>query len=328
MKKEEYLKSLSSTGVPSGIPVELSYRSTGKTNIHKALIPVEAIKPRPLDMCIDLPAFRRDIREAQTGVSVSIRLKIVQAANNIPISNARIDLWHCNALGIDPVETDNTNNYPGSTPLQGTQMTDGNGEAEFLTIFPGQANGEEPCINFRVFLSSVFEATGRFGFPAAVKNALYAAHHPYSAYYDHLASAAENQRQDDQLIAALTYNPEEALYEVALEIPIQIPTDTTLLHSEPETGGQFSLQQNNQEQVNKETIIPFTLAQTSDVRLELFDMSGKRMLLALQKNIEPGNRHISLNLSTLGIAGGKYIYQLQVTNANGSFRQCKLMNAL
>ena len=94
-----------------------------------------------------------------------------------------------------------------------------------------------------------------------------------------------------------------------------------------ETGGQFILGQNYPNPHLGETTVPFILTNGGDVRLDLFDLAGRKMAGINRKGMQPGEQTINLNLSGLGLAAGDYVYQLQVTNSHGVYRQSKLMTA-
>ena len=94
-----------------------------------------------------------------------------------------------------------------------------------------------------------------------------------------------------------------------------------------ETGGQFILGQNYPNPYFGETTVPFTLTNGGDVRLDLFDLAGRKMAGINRKGMQPGEQTINLNLSGLGLAAGDYVYQLQVTNSHGVYRQSRLMTA-
>ena len=48
---------------------------------------------------IDGATLRRDITEGKPGVSVTLRVALVDAKRCTPLSNAAIDVWHCDAGG-------------------------------------------------------------------------------------------------------------------------------------------------------------------------------------------------------------------------------------
>jgi hypothetical protein len=94
-----------------------------------------------------------------------------------------------------------------------------------------------------------------------------------------------------------------------------------------ETGGQFTLGQNYPNPFVSETTVPFTLNTNADVRLDLFDMMGRKMAGVVRKGRSAGPQSIKLNLDGMGLAAGDYSYQLEVTTRHGVYRQRKLMTA-
>lgn len=106
------------------------------------------------------------------------------------------------------------------------------------------------------------------------------------------------------------------------------PSDCLALdHTDRETIGQFVLRENYPNPFVAETTVPFTLATASDVRLDIFDLLGRKLAGVVRKNRSAGLQSIKLNLDGLGLPTGDYEYRLQVTNSHGVFSQRKLMTA-
>ena len=66
-----------------------------------------------------------------------------------------------------------------------------------------------------------------------------------------------------------------------------------------------------------ETSIPFTLLHPADVRLEIFDLLGRKMAAVVRKGLGSGEHHINLNLRGLCLPFGEYPYHLQATTTHG-----------
>ena len=77
------------------------------------------------------------------------------------------------------------------------------------------------------------------------------------------------------------------------------------------------LSQNAPNPHDGETVIPFTLLYAADVRLELFDLLGRKMAAVVRKGLGSGEHHIKLNLRGLCLPPGDYAYQLTATSALG-----------
>jgi protocatechuate 3,4-dioxygenase beta subunit len=97
---------------------------------------------------IDLAQVRQDIVENRPGVPLALALTIVDSATCKPIRDAAVDIWHCDALGVYSGEL--SEGSEGETYLRGVQLTDGNGVAEFATIYPGHYPGRTTHVHVKV----------------------------------------------------------------------------------------------------------------------------------------------------------------------------------
>jgi protocatechuate 3,4-dioxygenase beta subunit len=99
---------------------------------------------------IDLAQVRQDIVENRPGVPLALALTAVDSNTCEPIRDAAVDIWHCDALGVYSGEP--SVGSEGETYLRGIQLTDGNGLAEFATIYPGQYPGRTTHIHLKVHI--------------------------------------------------------------------------------------------------------------------------------------------------------------------------------
>jgi len=99
---------------------------------------------------IDLAKVRQDIVENRSGVPLALALSVVDSDTCEPIRDAAVDIWHCDALGVYSGEP--SEGSEGETYLRGIQLTDGNGLAEFATIYPGQYPGRTTHIHVKVHI--------------------------------------------------------------------------------------------------------------------------------------------------------------------------------
>jgi protocatechuate 3,4-dioxygenase beta subunit len=99
---------------------------------------------------IDLAQVRQDVVENRAGVPLTLALTVVDSDTCKPIRDAAVDIWHCDALGVYSGEP--SEGSEGETYLRGIQLTDGNGLAEFATIYPGQYPGRTTHIHVKVHI--------------------------------------------------------------------------------------------------------------------------------------------------------------------------------
>ena len=89
--------------------------------------------------------LRKDIRENKQGVPFKLRMTFTDVNTCEPLKNVTVDLWQADANGqysgyVDHVPSTAQHTAPvdSSTFLRGIQLTDKDGKAEFMTIFPGK----------------------------------------------------------------------------------------------------------------------------------------------------------------------------------------------
>jgi protocatechuate 3,4-dioxygenase beta subunit len=159
MNRKDFLKGLGVAGAGSLLAGSVVKGAEAMTLASMppnvcTLIPSETAGPFPLDLSDNNFYFRQDIREDRTGTLHHVRMRIIGMENCAPMSNVRVNIWHCDRIG-------NYSGYGtemGLTYLRGYQIADANGEVEFVTIFPGWYTGRIAHIHFQVYVSSVFAA--------------------------------------------------------------------------------------------------------------------------------------------------------------------------
>ena len=105
---------------------------------------------------------RRDITEGPAGAPLALGLRL-RAGNGEPLSDAEVEIWHCDALGRysgypppDPstvvtAATASLAEYlPDETFLRGRQPADASGRVEFRSIYPGWYPGRTVHIHLMV----------------------------------------------------------------------------------------------------------------------------------------------------------------------------------
>ncbi|MDB5033930.1 MAG: hypothetical protein JWQ98_1171 [Chlorobi bacterium] len=335
--RRDFLKLTGLAGAAALVPIGSLSAAAKKSESSQScvLIPNETAGPYPLDLSKNSAIFRQDIRESQAGLQLNLRLKFVGVDNCLPIPNARIDVWHCNANGNYSGYTTNghsggSQNFAGQTWLRGIQMTDANGEVEFVTIVPIWYSGRVVHIHFQVYLSSVLQATSQLTFPVATANHIFTTVAPYSQYgADPSSLSSDNVFSDGYALqmATLTPNATTGGYDSYLEVGVKGAGTSGLRNVEPETGGQFKLGQNFPNPYKNRTTIPFTLANTSDVTVEIWDLSGIKVGEVRKNELSAGEQNVLVDLGSLGLPNGNYVYQLRVVNQIGEFVQCRMMTS-
>jgi protocatechuate 3,4-dioxygenase beta subunit len=113
----------------------------------------------------DADKVRRDIRDGRDGTTLQLALRVRDSACE-PIPDAVVDIWHCDAGGAYSEEADPF--------LRGVQVTNGEGIAEFTTIYPGWYQGRTVHIHAKVHLDASTVLTTQLFFDDAVTDRVFA----------------------------------------------------------------------------------------------------------------------------------------------------------
>jgi protocatechuate 3,4-dioxygenase beta subunit len=332
--RRDFLKLSGIVGAASMIPFRKSIAEPSMALNSRAactLIPSETAGPFPLDLTANTAFLRQDIRESKTGVPLNLKLKILGVADCAPMANVRVNIWQCDKDGNYSGYDNGMNpGQAGQTYLRGYQVADTNGEVNFVTVFPGWYNGRICHIHFQVYVSSSYAAISQLTFDITAKNLLYAANPTlYLKGADPTTLAGDNVFANGYAvqIATLTPNPNSGGYDSYMEVSINGSGSTGIGHIEMENAKQFTLGQAFFNPKFGKTAIPFSLNQSSNVLLRIFDLSGQELLSISKQKLHAGQHEIEVELNSIGNGPTHFLYQLEVSNGAGKFKQFKLMTA-
>ncbi len=341
MKRRNLLKAVGAIGIGAMVPAGMAKAGTKilpkgmlPEGVDCVLIPQETEGPYSLDLSKNASVFRQDITEGRAGISLDLVLTVVNVNNNCePLANARVDIWHCDKDGVYSGYSQPGANTVGQTFMRGIQMTDGNGQVRFHTIYPGWYSGRITHIHFQVFVSSVLRATSQIAFPdnlntAVYNTPLYTTHGQNKTVANNAADTVFNSPPGSLQYELLNVTPNESTggYDGTMTVGINAPV-AGLIDLEPETGGQFVLQQNFPNPFRKKTSVIFSLIQPSSAEVIVYDMSGRAVATVFDGRLGAGVHTVEWDAIAAGasVPSGNYLFQLTVENASGQFRQSKVM---
>ena len=327
MKRSQFLKSAGAAFVlPAVWPWAASAQSERSNCV---LVPSETPGPFPLDLTENTFFFRQDIREDRVGVPLRQKIRIVGAENCDPMPNVRVNIWHCDrdgdysgyaAMGSE-----------GQTYCRGYQMTDANGECEFVTIFPGWYPGRTTHVHFQVHVSSQYSVVSQWTWPHAAAVEVATTH---SALYpegpDPLPPSQDGVFTDGfQLqLADLSWDEAAQEYVSHYEATVEGAGVSGVGYQELATSSHLALGQNFPNPVARSTQIPLELKTAGEVVWSLWSPSGARVVRKDLGMCAPGSMVIDVDFNALGMPPASYLYQVEVFNASGRFSDVKRMTLL
>jgi protocatechuate 3,4-dioxygenase beta subunit len=134
----------------------------------------------------DVDSIRSDITEDRDGTPLRLGVRVQDADGCAAISNAVVDIWHCDAAGLySGFESASLGGAARSgrtdsqTYLRGAQVTNTDGIVEFRTVYPGAYPGRTVHIHAKVHLDSATLLTTQLYFDETSNDAVFATA-PYS----------------------------------------------------------------------------------------------------------------------------------------------------
>lgn len=119
---------------------------------------------------VDERLNRFDIRVDPTsgrttpGTPLALTLQVMRLSEGDcrPLAGAQVDIWQCDAVGVYSDVKDPGFNTLGQKFLRGYQVTDAQGEARFLTIYPGWYPIRTVHIHFKVRTDQIVRRSFEF----------------------------------------------------------------------------------------------------------------------------------------------------------------------
>ena len=181
---------------------------------------------------VDERMNRSDIRSdpsdnsVREGTALRLIFHISQVDGNSckPFAGA-VDLWHCDASGVYSDVSDRSFNTQGKKFLRGYQVTDKNGTAQFITIYPGWYPGRAVHLHFKIRTDSAtqtsYEFTSQLYFDDSLTDQIHA-QPPYISKGQRTLNAQDIIFQDGGKDLLLRLSKDEKGYVGTFDIGLQI----------------------------------------------------------------------------------------------------------
>lgn len=134
----------------------------------------------------DPSLLRADISDGAAGAPLEIGIQVMRAGDCAILTDARVDLWHANGVGLYSGYADqpgvgdvDTGAAVDAAFLRGTQITDGDGSVRFTTIYPSWYGGRTPHLHFKVWLGPEEVVASQIFFPDETSAFVFESFDPY-----------------------------------------------------------------------------------------------------------------------------------------------------
>lgn len=160
---------------------------------------------------VDERLHRSDVRSdpsdgsVKDGLPLALEMRVFTVGNEgtdrcLPLANAIVDIWHCDAQGIYSDVEDRNFNTMGKKFLRGYQVTNRNGSVRFITIYPGWYPGRTVHIHFKIRADPGYargrEFTSQLYFDDAITDKVHA-QLPYARYARKGSYQQRTRNEDD-----------------------------------------------------------------------------------------------------------------------------------
>jgi len=323
MKRKTFLRSLGlASGAIISAPIvaaasvsELSEKpAVGKGGC--SLVPSEIAGPFPLDLSDNTFYFRQDITEDRPGIRVIQRMRIVGVDNCQPMPNLRVNIWCCDVDG-------NYSGYTafdseGETYMRGYQITDDNGDVEFISILPGWYPGRVLHMHFQVHVSTAFAAVSQFTWPH-LESVEIATNNPsiYTQGPDPMTPEVDGAFNDgyEHQLATLVWDEDLQSFVSELEVAIEGEGVNGVGYLEREAAKVFSLGDPVPNPISSNSNISLNLLTSSDVDISIYAISGRKVYDKTLGMMNEGNHQIVLQPSSQKLSPGAYVFQINVLSS-------------
>jgi len=179
---------------------------------------------------VDEDLERSDIRSdtgtgvEKEGVLLTLTFNVTQISNDscTPLKGAKVEIWHCDADGVYSAVSDPGFDTTGQNFLRGYQVTDANGQATFVTIYPGWYSSRCVHIHFKIHhdvSDQSLEFTSQLFFDDSLSDQVFT-QEPYASKGKRDTLNSTDNIYNDQLLLTVTQADEgyAAIFDIGLQM--------------------------------------------------------------------------------------------------------------
>lgn len=335
MERKDFLKkSVGFLGIAVAVPSLLSATSSSENNNDLTTCNVTNSETAgPFPTITPTTLVRSNIvADGRTGIPITFNITINNTnANCAAYEGCFVDIWHCDkdgyyseygGSGMQSV------NFTAVHFLRGRQISDTNGLTTFTSIFPGWYSGRATHIHVHIYKpNGTSLLVTQIAFPEGASSAVALVN----------ASATNGYTKG---MTGYTFNANDNVFSDGVTNELSTITGSVnagfvLNHSIFVNGPTLSIDQLslNQNQIGQNfpnpfsdlSLIPLQLNEPAEVKIELYDMTGRYINTPFESKLNAGQSDISIDRNKLKLSSGYYIYKVSITNKTGTTNQNKMM---
>jgi protocatechuate 3,4-dioxygenase beta subunit len=191
LTRREALTLLGSTGtllLLGSSPSSAGASRPGKPRYPCVVRPASTAGPYYVDEKLNRSDIRSDPSDGtvKQGALLVLTMNVSSIAKGscAPLEGAMVDVWHCDAEGVYSDAVDRNFDTTGKKFLRGYQVTDKDGVAKFITIYPGWYSGRTVHVHYKIrspaSAQSPYEFVSQIYFDEGMSDRIYAKP-PYAA---------------------------------------------------------------------------------------------------------------------------------------------------
>jgi protocatechuate 3,4-dioxygenase beta subunit len=179
---------------------------------------------------VDEDLDRSDIRsdpttgEVKDGALLTLTFNVSQVNDSgcTPLEGAKVEIWHCDAEGIYSGVSDPGFDTTGQKFLRGFQVTDANGQATFVTIYPGWYSSRTVHIHFKIHHDATDQSrvfTSQLFFDDSFSDQVFS-QEPYASKGQRDTLNSTDRIYNDQLLLTVNQTAEgyAATFDIGMEM--------------------------------------------------------------------------------------------------------------
>ena len=263
----------------------------------------------------------------RTGVPFTIAITVQNVnANCANLQGAIVDIWHCDKVG-NYSEYGGTQmqqaNYTNYHFLRGRQKTDANGLVSFTSIFPGWYQSRATHIHVHIYKpNGTSLLVTQIAFPEGTNSAVYNVNVNGTSYGYTKGMTGYTYNANDNVFSDGTSNEMSTVtgfLTAGYVLTHTIYVAGAILGTDDLSKNKnFRVDQNYPNPFREETVFPIVLNEASTVDVELYHISGRKMVTVINnQRLASGNQDIKMSRNQL--KAGMYVAKIVIENSKGRF---------